>query len=89
MNLAKAGVLLIWALIIGAFFYPAESTAVMVLRAAGGFLVVAHGIEVAVFWRVLKKAPGSLTGHIVSTLLYGVFHVGALKKAQRTASPSS
>ena len=85
MSLNKIVTLVIWVLSIGAFFVPAESTAVTVLRAVAIFLVVAHIIEIAVFWNVLKRAPGSLGGHIFNTFLFGVFHVGPLKKAQQAS----
>jgi uncharacterized protein YhhL (DUF1145 family) len=85
MSFNKIVTLVIWILGIGAFFYPAESTAVSVLRGVVIFLVVAHIIEIAVFWKVLKQAPGSLGGHIFNTFLFGVFHVGPLKKAQQAS----
>lgn len=85
MGVNKIVTLVIWVLGIGAFFCPVESTAVTVLRWVAIFLVVAHVIEIAVFWKVLKQAPGSLGGHVFNTFLFGVFHVGPLKKAQQAS----
>jgi len=85
MSLTKIVTLVVWVLSIGAFFVPADSTAVSVLRGVAIFLAVAHIIEIAVFWKVLKQAPGSLGGHIFNTFLFGVIHVGPLKKAQQAS----
>ena len=85
MSFNKIVTLVIWVLGIAAFFCPVESTAVTVLRAVAIFLAVAHVIEIAVFWKVLKQAPGSLGGHVFNTFLFGVFHVGPLKKAQQAS----
>ncbi|NND67514.1 MAG: hypothetical protein HKN19_08005 [Halioglobus sp.] len=45
-------------------------------------LAVAHAIEVLVFFKVCRDAPGSLPGHLLSVFLFGIFHVKELKAAQ-------
>ena len=45
-------------------------------------LVVAHAVEVVVFFKVCQRAGGSLVGHLLNVLLFGVFHVKEIKAAQ-------
>jgi len=45
-------------------------------------LVVAHAVEVVVFFKVCQRAGGSLVGHLFNVLLFGVFHVKEIKAAQ-------
>jgi uncharacterized protein YhhL (DUF1145 family) len=87
VNLSKLLTLAIWILGIGAFFCPVPSMAITVLRATVVFLTVAHLIEIALFWKILKNAPGSLPAHVFNTFLFGVFYVGPLKKAQQRPLP--
>lgn len=82
MNINKIVTVLLWIASAGAWFVAADSSVVNILRGVFVFLVIAHIIEIAVFWKVLKNAPGSLGGHVFNTFLFGVFHVGPLKKAQ-------
>lgn len=85
MSINKMVTLLIWLAGIVAFIFPSDTTIASVLRAVVIFLVVAHAIEIAIFWKVLKNAPGSLGGHIFQTFLFGIFYVGPLKKAQQAS----
>ena len=87
MSIHKIVTLLVWVAGIIALLYPSNSTVTTVLGVVVIFLAVAHLIEIAVFWKVLKNAPGSMDGHVFSTFLFGVLHVGPLKKAQQTTSP--
>lgn len=47
-----------------------------------GILAIVHAIEVLVFFKACKEAPGSLAGNLVSVFLFGVLHVKELKAAQ-------
>lgn len=38
-------------------------------------LVIAHVVEMVVFYGELKRAGGSLAGHLVNVFLFGVFHM--------------
>lgn len=46
-------------------------------------LAIAHSIEVLVFFKVCKEAPGSLPGHLLNVFLFGIFHVKEIKDAQQ------
>ncbi len=85
MSIHKVLTLLIWLAGIVAFLIPSDSNIASILKVVVLFLIVAHAIEVAVFWKVLNKAPGSLAGHVFSTMLFGLFHIGPLKKVQESA----
>jgi len=37
-------------------------------------LLAAHALECLVFLPTLRRAPGSLAGHLARTLLFGVLH---------------
>lgn len=45
-------------------------------------LVVAHLIEVAVFFKACQRAGGSLPVHLFNVLLFGVIHMKEVKAAQ-------
>lgn len=85
MSINKVITLLVWLAGLVAFIFPSETTVGGILRAVFIFLVVAHTIEIAIFWKVLKNAPGSFGNHLLQTFLFGIFHVAPLKKAQQAA----
>lgn len=41
-------------------------------------LVVAHAVETVVYLPTLRAAGGSLAGHVLQTMLFGVLHLGEL-----------
>jgi len=45
-------------------------------------LVVAHLIEVAIFFGLCQKAGGSLPVHLLNVFLFGVLHVKEIKARQ-------
>lgn len=45
-------------------------------------LAIAHAVEVVVFYKVYKDAPGSLGGHILKVFLFGIFHVKEIQQAR-------
>jgi len=48
-------------------------------------LIVAHMLEVAVFFKKCKEAGGSLPMHLFNVLLFGVFHIKELSSATSSA----
>jgi uncharacterized protein YhhL (DUF1145 family) len=48
-------------------------------------LLVAHAIEVLIFFKACQRAGGSLPGHLVNVLLFGVIHMREVKAAQDAA----
>lgn len=64
-----------------AFTQPESALGIWSLRILV-LLAVAHLIEVLVFYKVYKEAPGSLLGHAVSVFLFGIVHVNEVKGAQ-------
>ncbi len=43
-------------------------------------LVVAHVVEVIVFYKTCQRAGGSLAGHLINVFLFGVVHVREIRK---------
>lgn len=79
--LAKALTGAAWIYGIASFFVAPESRAAFFGRAIFGFLVVAHLVECALFYRRLSQAPGSLPAHLLQTFVFGMFHVRELPPA--------
>ncbi len=48
-------------------------------------LIVAHVIEVAMFFKKCKAAGGSLPLHMINVLLFGVFHIKELPASNPSA----
>lgn len=44
-------------------------------------LAVVHSIEVLVFFKACREAPGSLPGHLLNVFLFGVLHVKEIRSA--------
>lgn len=42
-------------------------------------LVVAHAVEVLVFYKTCQRAGGSLPGHLINVFLFGVVHVREIR----------
>jgi uncharacterized protein YhhL (DUF1145 family) len=82
VSLCKIVTGLTWAIGICAYFFPMPSGVGSLLRAVPVFLLVAHLLEAAIFWKVLKNASGSPAGHVLNTLIFGLCHVAPIKKAQ-------
>lgn len=77
----------VWILALaGAVF--ANSTLATLCNVVLAILVVAHAVECVVFLPKLRRAPGSLAGHLWQTFLFGVAHVGALPTDDGSAGSS-
>jgi uncharacterized protein YhhL (DUF1145 family) len=82
MSAGKIVLLIIYAVLAGlAITQPATSAGIWSLRILV-VLVVAHAVEVAIFFKACQRAGGSLPGHLVSVFLFGVLHMKELKAAQ-------
>jgi uncharacterized protein YhhL (DUF1145 family) len=75
MSTAKAVVLVVWLLFFSCFFVGNGSPISFVGRLAFWILVATHVVECAVFLPTLRRSPGSLVGHLLRTLLFGIIHV--------------
>jgi uncharacterized protein YhhL (DUF1145 family) len=75
MSTAKAVVLVLWLLFFSCFFVATSSTVCFVGRLGFWLLATTHLVECAVFLPRLRRAPGSLVGHLLRTLLFGFLHV--------------
>jgi len=84
MGLARAGVAAVWVFCVASFFVPDPSEAVAWGRKLFWVLVVAHLGEFAIFFRVLRSAPGGLARHFLHTLIFGIFYI---REVRESASP--
>jgi uncharacterized protein YhhL (DUF1145 family) len=82
VSAGKIVLLVIYAVLAGlAITQPSTSAGIWSLRILV-VLVVTHIVEVAVFFKACQRAGGSLPGHLVSVLLFGVLHMKELKATQ-------
>ncbi len=77
--MAKMAVIVAWLLGFGALLLTPGSTPALVGGWLLGILVVAHAVECVVFLPRLRKAPGSLPGHLLRTFVFGILHVRELE----------
>ncbi len=75
MSMAKPVVAALWLLCIAGFVVAPASTVSTFLRGAVWLLAVVHAIECAVFFPVLRKAPGPLLRHLLHTFVFGILYV--------------
>ena len=75
MSMAKPAVAVLWLLCIAAFFVAPASTVSSFGRGLFWLLAVVHAIECAVFFPVLRKAPGPLLRHLLRTFVFGILYV--------------
>lgn len=74
-------VLGVWLLGALAFLGPLELAVVRIGRSIFWTLVVVHAIECVVFLPRLRRAPGSLAGHLGQTFVFGILHARALPRS--------
>jgi uncharacterized protein YhhL (DUF1145 family) len=82
----RIAVLVLWLALLAAFLVSSSPLA-SVGRAVFVLLVVVHAIECVVFLPRLRKAPGSLAGHLLQTLVFGIVHVRELPAETGAAGP--
>jgi uncharacterized protein YhhL (DUF1145 family) len=89
MSILKLVLVPIWVLCLVAMIVPGEGAALTLGRRLFFFLVIAHAIECVVFFGRLRRAPGSLAGHLLQTFLFGVVHVRGLPATEGGARPAA
>ncbi len=83
---AKAIVGAVWFLaLVGTVF--ASSTLASLCRFVLAVLVVAHVLECVVYLPKLRRAHGSLAGHLWHTFLFGIAHLRTLPSGEEAAGP--
>jgi hypothetical protein len=75
MSTAKVVVIAAWILLFSCFFVATGSTASLVGRVGFWLMAATHVVECVVFRPMLRRAPGSLAGHLLHTMLFGVVHI--------------
>jgi len=80
MSITRIVLLVIWLLALSAVVLPGTAPIFTVGRWLFWTLLGAHAIECGVFFGRLRKAPGSLAGHLFNTLLFGIVHVKTLPR---------
>jgi len=75
MSIAKISLLVVWAVLGGAFLASSDSFYGNYGRLAFWLTVVAHLVEFGVFQSKLRARGGSLGGHFLNTLIFGLFHI--------------
>ena len=89
MSTAKGVVVVVWLLFFSCFFIGTSSTVSFVGRLGFWILVTTHVVECAVFLPRLRRAPGSLVGHLLGTFLFGVLHVREVRALTSQEAPRS
>lgn len=82
MSTAKIVMLVLYAVLAGLAITQGDTAAGIWSLRLLYLLAVLHIIEVAVYFKLCKAAGGSLSGHLLSVLLFGVLHVKELKASQ-------
>lgn len=77
MSSPRIAVLVLWLALLASFLVSGSALAT-VGRVVFLLLVLAHVVECVVFLPRLRRAPGSLGGHLLQTLVFGVVHVREL-----------
>lgn len=83
MAVAKWIVLVAWFFGASSFFVAPASPPAHVGRIVFFALALVHGIECVAFLPRLRRAGGSLGGHLLRTFLFGVLHVRSLGAADQ------
>ena len=81
MSVGKIGCLLLYAALAAILVLMPGTAAAQVAFWLAIALVVAHLLEMVVFYGELKRAGGSLGGHLVNVFLFGVFHMKEVRAA--------
>ncbi|MCG8588833.1 MAG: hypothetical protein MJE66_06040 [Proteobacteria bacterium] len=87
-RLLKMGVGLTWLFALGSFFVATDTTLAWLGQRLFALLLVVHAIEFCVFLPTLRRHTGSLLGHWVGVMLFGVIHFAGVRQ-ELEAEPSS
>jgi len=75
MSYQKVAIVVLWVVMLSAFFVlPDESAGGRVGRIAFFVTVLAHVVEFFIYRPTLRRAEGSLGHHFVQVLIFGMFH---------------
>jgi uncharacterized protein YhhL (DUF1145 family) len=75
VNYKKIAVLVLWVVMLSAFFVlPDDSAGGRVGRIAFFVTVVAHIVEFFIYRPKLRLAEGSMNHHFLQVLIFGMFH---------------
>lgn len=75
MGFMKMGVIVLWLILLCAFFVlPDESMGGRIGRIAFFVTVIAHIVEYFIYRPKFVLAQGSMNHHFLQTLLFGMFH---------------
>lgn len=86
LPLLKVIALAIYALAIAALVGLLSGWASTALPAIAALFLVAHALELAIFWRYICLYPGALAYSVLLTMLFGVLHWKPLANAQQKNS---
>ena len=74
MSSGKISLLLFYAVLIALAIGVAGGQAAVIAGWVLLVLVVVHVIEMAVFFKLCRAAPGSTLGNLLQVFLFGIFH---------------
>ena len=75
MSIKKIGVIILWLVLLSAFFVlPDESQGGQIGRIAFFVTVIAHIVEFFIYRPKFERAEGSMNHHFLQTLIFGFFH---------------
>lgn len=80
MSTPKMALLGLWVVLTVVALLPAAGTLATVAQALLALLVVAHVVECLLYLPRLRRQSGGLGGHLVQTLIFGVFHLRELPR---------
>ena len=80
MSITRIVLLVIWLLLLAAVLLPGTAVMFTVGRWLFWILLAAHAIECLLFLPRMRRAPGSLAGHLINTMLFGAFHIKTLPR---------
>lgn len=80
MSITRIALLVVWLLLLAAVLLPGTHPMQTAAHWLFWILIVAHAIECVLFLPRLRKAPGSLAGHLWNTMLFGIFHIKTLPR---------
>ena len=81
MSAPKLVILGVWLLCVVAFLGGGDGWFLALCRRVFWLMLVVHGVECVLFRDRLRRASGSLPGHLAQTLLFGLFHLRELPRA--------
>lgn len=83
VSLLKISVLVFYSAVVIDFFVPLLGGFSSITQIIAVFFVVAHCLEAAVFFKHVRKYPGSILMSVFLTLLFGFLHWIPLSKQEK------